>query len=304
VTLKSGRYSFATILVLLIGFTILSCGKQHSPDNQSIRLLLRCDDIGMNHSVNMAAQKVIDAGIPFSASLMTTTPWFEEAVGIVKDQKNISLGIHLTLNSEWQGYRWGPIIGEDASSLVDEHGYFFPTTQQFLDHNPKKGEIEDELRAQIERALGYGLKIDYLDYHMGTAVSRPEYRKIVEKLAKDYDLGISRYFGEDASYSIYSVVPEAKTDSLVAKLGELEPGNIYLMVFHIGMDTPEMEALKDYNPNGLKNVAKHRAAERAALTSREFQRAVSQNNIQLWTYKHLINDIGLNEMKSPDNFGY
>ena len=302
--MKRGKRILTVVVTLLMGLTISSCGKNHSPDNQSTRLLLRCDDIGMNHSVNMAAQKVIDAGVPFSASLMTTTPWFEEAVGIVKDQKNVSLGIHLTLNSEWQGYRWGPIIGEDASSLVDEHGYFFPTTQQFLDHNPKKGEIEKELRAQIERALSYGLKIDYLDYHMGTAVSRPEYRKIVEKLAKDYDLGISQYFGEDASYSIYSAAPEVKTDSLVAKLGELNPGNIYLMVFHIGMDTPEMEALKDFNPNGLPNVAKHRAAERAAITSRVFRRAVSQKNIQLWTYKHLINDVGLDQMKYPGNFGY
>ena len=60
--------------------------------------------------------------------------------------------------------------------------------------------------AQIDRALEAGLEIDYLDYHMLTAVSTPQLRTIVEKLASEYGLGLSRYFGE-SSVSIWADAP-------------------------------------------------------------------------------------------------
>jgi len=40
------------------------------------RLLLRCDDIGMCHTVNMAAKKLIENGVVFSASVMFACPWY------------------------------------------------------------------------------------------------------------------------------------------------------------------------------------------------------------------------------------
>ena len=61
--------------------------------------------------------------------------------------------------------------------------------QHFLQTIQNLKKLKLELRAQIERAINSGLKISYLDYHMGTAVDKPELRKIVEKLAKEYGLG-------------------------------------------------------------------------------------------------------------------
>ena len=119
-----------------------------------IPVLIRCDDIGMCHSVNMAAKEVLETGIPVSMSVMVPCPWFSEAAELLKKYKNVSVGIHLTLNSEWKQYRWGPAAGKQAvPSLVDSLGYFFPSRALLFGNDPKLAEIETELRAQVERAL-------------------------------------------------------------------------------------------------------------------------------------------------------
>src|ERR1700744_5217601 len=96
------------------------------------KLLLRLDDIGMNHSVNMAVKKRAETGLPFSASVQFACPWYQEAVEILKKYHQVSVGVHLTLTSEWKNYRWGPVTGRTAvPSLVDSDGYFPHTSRAF-----------------------------------------------------------------------------------------------------------------------------------------------------------------------------
>ena len=80
--------------------------------------------------------------------------------------------------------------------LVDVDGYFFPSADALYKNHPDLQEVERELRAQIERALKSGLKIDYVDYHMGTVMRYPEFREITERLAREFSFGMSDYFGE------------------------------------------------------------------------------------------------------------
>src|SRR5881396_1812304 len=94
-----------------------------------VSLVIRSDDIGMSHSVNMALQRLIDTGLPLSVSVMFACPWYQETVEILKQHPAVAVGIHLTLNSEWKHYRWGPVAGREAvPTLVDADGYFFPST--------------------------------------------------------------------------------------------------------------------------------------------------------------------------------
>ncbi len=300
---------FLFCLVILLAMLMANSGSTQNTSEtasfEKIKLMIRCDDIGMCHTVNLAAQQVIEAGLPFSASVMFVCPWYQEAVDILKGHPEISVGVHLTLNAEWKNYRWGPILGQGGvPSLADSCGYFFPSRKLFFDNNPKIEEVEMELRAQIGRALQSGLRIDYVDYHMGTAVDTPELRALVERLAREYGLGISRYFGEVDMKSIYSVAPAHKTDSLVAIVKRLEPEITHLAVFHIGMETPEMNALVDLNPGGLPQMSQHRQGELKALCSKKFKKILKAKNIRLVTYRDVIAEVGLANMKSPVNSGY
>ena len=183
---------------------IVTAASFSQTENKSKTLLIRCDDLGMSHSVNMAFKELMESGLKFSASVMFPCAWYQEAVDILKQHPEITVGIHLTLNAEWQNYRWGPIAGKDkVPSLVDSNGYFFPSRATFFANNPKSDEIEIELRAQIERAINSGIKISYVDYHMGTAVEKPEHRAIVEKLLMNMDLQYPDTFGEVDIESMY-----------------------------------------------------------------------------------------------------
>jgi chitin disaccharide deacetylase len=274
------------------------------------QLLIRCDDIGMCHSVNLAAAKVLDSGLPISASVMFACPWYQEAVEILKQHTNVAVGVHLTLNAEWKNFRWGPAAGAQAvPSLVDSNGFFFPSRAQLFAHKPTVEDVERELRAQINRAMHSGIGIDYLDYHMSAAVSTAEFRAVVERLAAEYKLGISRYFGEidlvgdsSAAYSgLYTAPPDRKTEAAVALVSGLKPGTIRLLVCHIGLDTPEMQAMIDMNPSGPPDMSKHRQGEMNALLAPEFRAALKAGNIRLVTYRDLVHATGLDKMTRPSN---
>jgi len=286
---------------LFLAITILFSHANYGQENSSQKkLLIRCDDIGMSHSVNLAAKELIETGLIFSASVMFPCAWYQEGVDLLKAHPEITVGIHLTLNAEWKNYRWGPVAGKDkVPSLVDENGYFFPSRAAFFANNPKLDEVETELRAQIERAMKSGLKISYVDYHMGTAVDKPEMRKIVEKLAEEYKLGISRYFGEVELKNMYSDDITAKKDSLYNRLTNLPPNGINLLVCHIGKDNDELRAMIDMNSFGLAEMSKHRNAELNALKTAKKENIFERNNIRLVNYSHLVKEIGLDKMKSP-----
>src|SRR5258705_2153208 len=177
--------------------TFVSAQPATPRSSSSVSLIIRTDDIGMSHSVNMAMQKLVSTGMPVSVSVLFACPWYQEAVEILKQHPSVAVGIHLALNSEWKNYRWGPVAGSTAvPSLVDANGFFFSSSEALHQHNPQVAEVEKELRAQIERALRSGGKIDYVDYHMGTVTRYPEFREITERLAREYGLGMSEDFGE------------------------------------------------------------------------------------------------------------
>ena len=264
--------------------------------------LIRCDDFGMNHSVNMAIKRIIDSGLPFSTSVMFACPWYQEAVDILKENPKVGVGIHLTLNAEWQNYTWGPILGKEAvPSLVDTIGYFFSSRSKLFANNPKIIEIEKELRAQIERAISSGIRIDYLDYHMGSAVETPELRKLVESLANEYKLGMSGYFNEQYSSITYSAPLGTKNDSLFNRVKNISIG-VNLQVFRVGIDNSEMSALKDMNLFGLKNMSVHRQEELNSLLAPGLLELLKEEKVIPITYRDLILKVGLQNMfRSSDS---
>lgn len=287
-------------ILFFISFFSIAQPKLILPTEEKIPILIRCDDWGMCHSVNMAAKQVLEKGFPVSASVMFTCAWYQEAVDLLKQYPNVSVGIHLTLNAEWKNYRWGPVAGRSVvPSLVDSNGYFFPSRALLYGNNPKLSEIETELRAQIERAVHSGVRIDYVDYHMGAAMQTLETRAIVEKLAAEYHLAISRYFDEADVENGYGVATENKLDTLLGNTKKMTPSGTKLFVIHVGIDNDELNAMEDLNLFGLKNMGKHRQAEMNALLSPQFQSLIHSSKYRLLNYRQLIDEKGLDTMKRP-----
>jgi chitin disaccharide deacetylase len=272
---------------------------QPSTTSTQPRLIVRIDDVGFCHGVNMAAERILKEGACTCASVIVNTPWLDEAVGILKQHPEVSVGVHLTLNSEWREYRWGPVLPySEVPSLVDQDGRFFPSRQTLFANHPKTEEVEKELRAQIELARRKGLPISYLDYHMGAAMSTPELQRVVEKLAAEFKLGISQYFGETYAPTVYRFEPDQKLAAALEIVEQMTEPKLYLFVVHPGTNTPEMAAMTDLNPTGVRPMAAHRQAEADALCNPAFKSAIKRRGLQLIGYRELCSR-GLEHMKRP-----
>lgn len=266
-------------------------------------VLLRLDDVGMNHSVNLAIEKIAATGMPFSVSVLFACPWYQEAVEILKKNPQITVGVHLALNSEWRNYRWGPVLGKGGvPSLVDSVGYFLPSVNAFLASKYDLHEVERELSAQVERALASGLKITYVDTHMGMAAATPQLRAVTERVAKKYGLGISTYFGE-SNFSLWGVPVAAKKTELLAHLAHASRDSVNLVVVHVAERTPEMEVIFDMNAPSQNSpeagVVAHRKAEMETMLSPELAELVRTGKIRLVTYQQLVARVGVNGVLQP-----
>jgi len=149
--------------------------------------IIHVDDIGMCHAANRGAFEALAAGPATCGSLMVPCPWFPEAAALAAARPGIDLGVHLTLNAEWDAYRWPPVAGAaTVPSLVDDDGCLYRTLPEVL-RNARVEEVEIALRAQIERALAEGLDVTHLDAHMGTALV-PPLLEVYAKLMREYRL--------------------------------------------------------------------------------------------------------------------
>lgn len=278
------RFLMVVLVMSFLGG--VACGPSLEKTAEPVELIVRGDDMGMTHTCNLAIQKNFKEGILTCASVIVPSPWFEEAARMCGEHPEWCIGVHLTLNSEWSGYRWKPVVPYDeVASLVDEDGYFYPTTEAFLAASPELKDVEKELRAQMELALKRGIDVQYIDTHMDTARSTPELREIVLNICQDYDLPLSRE-SQEQQMSIYNIPYNEKGKALAEQLKQLESG-LWLLVVHPGLDTLEERALVDISPEGLPDVALNRAAVTAALTSKSIKRIIEKRGIQLTDYRKL-----------------
>ena len=273
---------------LLCSMVLTCCPAAEEP---GIRLIVRGDDIGSSHAANVACIRCYREGIVRSVEVMVPAPWFNEAVEMLRENPGLDVGVHLTLTSEWENCKWGPLT--EAPSLVDTQGHFFPMTSQrkdsppntgFLQAGPKLDDVERELRAQIELARDKIANVSHLSCHMGTASCTPELRALVEKLAVEYGLPLGAGgAGRAGRFGGKDVPAEQKEENLARILENLKPG-LWLIVEHPGLDTPEMRAI---GHRGYENVAEDRQGVTQAFTSSRVKEVLRRRKIQLISYGDL-----------------
>ncbi|MCP4380843.1 MAG: ChbG/HpnK family deacetylase [Hyphomicrobiales bacterium] len=154
----------------------------------SKRVIIHEDDVGMTHGANTAFVALSEHGSCTCGSVMVPCPWFPEAVEIAGNNADLDLGVHLTLTSEQQPYRWRPLTAPPRSAgLTDELGCFWPDVPSARKAAPEA--VEAELRAQLDTALAAGIDVTHLDAHMGTA-QMPEFTAIYRRIAREHRLPV------------------------------------------------------------------------------------------------------------------
>ena len=216
-------------------------------------VILNCDDLGSSHAANVGVYEALRDGPATSATLMVPCPWAREAASRYRGE---DVGVHLTLNAEYDLYRWGPIT--HAPSLLDGDGGFPRTIDDVWDH-ADLDEVRRECRAQIERAIYWGFDVSHLDSHMGALQLRPEFFDVYLELAVDFRLPL-RLSG--ASTERMVGFPFRR---LAAEEGVLFPDH-FVYVPGVGSRRAIERALADLRP-GVTELYVHPAIDTAELRS-------------------------------------
>lgn len=130
-------------------------------------LIIHVDDTGMSYEANEGTILSMDQGAANSCSIMMPCPWVPDYFQHLEEHPHTDAGVHLTLTSEWKGYRWGPVAGNATPTLKDEHGYFWPSVTDVVKHGDPD-EVYLEIKSQLEKFRNMGLEPTHLDTHMGT----------------------------------------------------------------------------------------------------------------------------------------
>lgn len=141
----------------------------YSEDDRLV--IIHTDDIGMCQASVQAFKDLWAFGTITSGAVMVPCPWFPAVAQMCRENPDMDMGVHATLNAEWESYRWGPVsTREQASGLMDADGYFHQW-QEAVYQNAKPEAVAVEVNAQIEKALAAGIDVTHVDSHMGTIMS-------------------------------------------------------------------------------------------------------------------------------------
>lgn len=243
--------------------------------NENDRVIIfHADDVGMCQSTIPALQGLLDFGLLSSASVMVPCPWFLSVADICRNTPTVDMGVHLTLTSEWEQFRWRPLIGSDPSTgLVDEQGYF-PHQSKTVQNSATVAAVEKEIRAQFAAAHHEGIDITHIDSHMGSLFHEKflsiyhnlSIQNHVPMMMPRWDESSIREYGHsdegiEAFQQIISQMDEAGmavfdqifvmnlqdawddgVAQIMDKLEDVKAGLTYFII-HPAVDTPELRAI-------------------------------------------------------------
>lgn len=252
-------------------------------------LVVNCDDLGSSDAANRAIYRALREGVATSATLMVPCPASGEAT---TEYRGEPVGVHLTLNAEWEGVHWGPLT--DSPSLRDERGSL-PRTVEGVWAAADLEEVRQECVAQIEAALAAGIDVTHLDSHMGTLQLRADYYGVYLDLAANYRLPLRMLpdsFGEALGFEfrrtaakrgvvfpdhfVYS--PVGAREAIEATLETLRPGVTEVYV-HPAIET---ESLRATHPDWEGRVDDYEL-----VTSKELRSAIDAAGGRLVSFADL-----------------
>lgn len=277
-------------------------------DNDRV-VIIHTDDIGMCHASVQAFRDLWAFGTISSGATMVPCPWFPAVAQMCRENPDMDMGVHATLNAEWESYRWGPVSTKDVDSgLIDEAGYFHQWHPAVY-ANAKPEAVEKEVNAQVEKALAAGIDVTHVDSHMGTIMNPKFIQSYVQAASSrllpsmlphltaqgmammgmseqeqaEYVpiMGMLESIGVPMVDGILSLPLEHGDDHIgVARklFGEL-PIGITHFIFHPSIDTPELRAIA---PDWVARVANYNA-----FMSDDMKRILESEDIKVIGYRSI-----------------
>ncbi len=267
-------------------------------------LIIHADDLGVAHSEDSASLHALDEGYVSSASIMVPTPWFSEVAAYAKKHPDADLGLHLTLTSEWENYKWGPVAPRDkVSSLLNSEGYFYDNDDSLGEHGTAS-DVETELRAQIKKALMAGIHVTHLDSHMGSVFFKKEYLEVYLKLAREYhlpclvdrndfkmayhidisDMLTSKDVVMDHIFIASPPAPVSARAAFYTDVLNAMPTGLSYLIIHAAYNDGEMQAVTIDHPD---YGAAWRQADYDFFSSDACKQALATNDIHVITWKEI-----------------
>ena len=272
-------------------------------------VILHVDDVGMSHASNLGATEAVTNGVATSWAVMMPCPWVSEIAVYLKAHPDVDSGLHLTLNSEWAPYRWGPVAGKSqVPGLTDPEGCLWRSSAATaLKGTPD--EVEREIRAQIDRAETLGLPITHIDSHMGTLFARRDFFERYAKVGIEKKVPILAVGGhatyarqengesmdslkpwikqiwnaglpvlDDLHTGSYGWKPEEKLANVLKLLRELKPG-VTEILFHASRPTEEFPI--------ITGSSESRRADLLCLTDPRVRALLRERGILQTTWREL-----------------
>jgi hypothetical protein len=260
----------------------------HTDDARLV--IISCDDLGSCHGATEGVYQAIRDGVATCASIMVPAPWARYAADQYKGE---DIGVHLTLNAEHPLYRWGPLT--HAPSLLSGEGGFPRSVDDLWEHADST-EVLRECRAQIERALAWGIDVSHLAPHLTSITLRPEFFDVYLELAVEFKLPIrlpSTISADAAGFPFRQLAADegivfpdhfdhdwrtGSRERVLAALSSLQPGVTEIHV-QPSIDTAEVRALGEVAVGWIDDLA--------LATSAELRNAVTASGAVLIGYREL-----------------
>ncbi len=244
-----------------------------------------------------------------SGAIMLPCPWAKPAADYCRIHAGIDMGVHATITSEWDGYRWSALSTRDPSSgLLDKDGFLWQTSEETQEHATGEA-VARELQLQVEKAIQWGVEVTHVDSHMGT-IMHPKFIQAYLQVAQQVHVPVMLPRGDAISFTSMGMDAES-AEGVAALVAQLEerglplvdglamlpldqpdgqpeiarkmladlPSGVTHFLFHPSIDTPELRAIAPDWPSRVANYL--------TFMDPNIKRFIKDQGIQVIGYHHL-----------------
>ncbi len=272
-------------------------------------VILHIDDVGFSHASNVATFECLDFGIASCGSAIVPAPWFLETASICREKPSYDIGVHITLTSEYDYYRWRALSSVDTKTgLLDSERSLWRTAEEAIDRITTQA-AEVEMRTQVQMAIDNGIDVTHIDTHMGTVMA-PKFLPSYLKIAREFNVPAflprvsrteleARGLGALADFYlkllddmekkgtplIDNIVTETmgdspnKTEYYCKMFKEIKPGITHFL-FHPAKVSPELKSI-------VPNSAKWRDLDYQAFTDPKLRECVKEYDLKVIGYREI-----------------